>query len=563
MRQSPPEPFDFLTPTIEPKQKEHGSGTRNSLDFCAQRDETLAQMLDQPEEHDQPETLDQLPPFDESPSGSMSPVGMWWPIIGASVVITCLSIAVSVAQVCRTYPHDPWESIIIADAYRYSVGMPVYTNPQAETGHATHMYGPLLIYAVGLIFKWKGVNVVAAHLVPQAATIWVIAALAVIYFRRLPRVAQIAGVAILFSLNTRLHGLPTGLHTDMPALGFALLALILMFQAVEKGRWVCFPLALSSFCVAYLFKQTAAAFTIVPLLSLLLRRQWSPGTLLAVAAPLASIMGLIVALSIIAPNVHFYMITGVRRWPMRFDVLLASPLRFLSYYILLPIALCTIILIRPITFSEPKIRWLISAGFGTLPGGLLAYSKVGGAENSFLPSLMPLLVFSTLVIAAAWETTCAVFAWPGRASMFGWLIALVMMVDGIETSRDALSLFPEGNGDEHYPQVIEYVRRLKGRVLCPEDPTIPILALGQLGRSYWAENDTQQGASWLPPLQKEITRADYVVIINSPNKIIAINGQALSVLGFESTSWDGTDMGIYELWRKREAGEGNNGSSPN
>jgi hypothetical protein len=42
-----------------------------------------------------------------------------------------------------------------------------------------------------------------------------------------------------------------------------------------------------------------------------------------------------------------------------------------------------------------------------------------------------------------------------------------------------------------------------------------------------------------------------------------MNGQTLSGLGFERASWDGTDMGIYELWRKRETGEGNNGSSPN
>ena len=331
-----------------------------------------------------------------------------------------------------------------------------------------------------------------------------------------------------------------------------------MFQASEKGRWKCFPLALGSFCVAYLFKQTAAGFTIVPLLSLLLRRERSLRTWIAAAAPLASVMVLIVVLSIIAPNVHFYMITGVRRWPMRFDVLLGiSPLRFFSFYMLLPIALCTLVLIRPITFSDPKMRWLISAGVGTLPGCLLAYSKVGGAENSFLPALMPLLVLSTLVITAAWETTSAAFVWRGRASMFAWLIALVMMVDGLETSVDALHFFPEENGDEHYPQVVEYVRNLKGRVVCPDDPTIPIVALGQTGRSYWAESDSQYEGSW-GPLQNEIMGANYVVIISLPGKKIPLNGQHLSDLGFVRTTWDGYDydLGVYELWRKSETGQG-------
>jgi hypothetical protein len=217
---------------------------------------------------------------------------------------------------------------------------------------------------------------------------------------------------------------------------------------------------------------------------------------------------------------------------------------------------------RPISFSDPKLRWLISAGVSAVPGCLLAYSKDGGRENSFLPALMPLLVLSTLVIAAAWETTSAALAWPGRACMFGWLIALMMMADGIETSREAMSLFPEGNGDEHYPQVVAYVRKLKGRVLCPEDPTIPIVALGQTGRSYWAESDTQYEGTW-GPLKNEIMRADYVVIINSPNKIIALNGQTLTGLGFTRASWNDSDMGIYELWRKPETGEGKNGSSRN
>ena len=206
------------------------------------------------------------------------------------------SIAVSVAQMCQTYPHDPWESIIIADAYRASVGLPVYTNPEAETGHATHMYGPLMIYTIGQLFRLTGINLVAAHLVSLVATIWIIAALAVIYFRRLPWIATIAGVAMLMSLNVRLHGLFTRIHPDMPAMGFSILALILMFQAMEKRRWACLPLAVGSFCVAYLFKQNFAAFTIVPLLSLLLRREWSIGKLLAVAAPPAAIIGLIVAL---------------------------------------------------------------------------------------------------------------------------------------------------------------------------------------------------------------------------------------------------------------------------
>jgi hypothetical protein len=483
---------------------------------------------------------------------------VWWPVIGASVVIAAFSMAISVAQIYQTYPHDPWESIIIADAYRASVGLPVYTNPDTETGHATHIYGPLLIYTTGQLFRLTGINRIAAHLVPLVATIWVIAALAVIYFRRLPWIATIAGIAILMSLNIRFHGLFTQIHPDMPAMGFSILALILMFHAIEKRRWACLPLAVGSFCVAYLFKQSFAMFTIVPLLSLLLRREWSIGTLLAVAAPPAAIIGLIVALSVIAPNVHYHMIIAVSRFPIRFDVLAAVPLRFFGFYILLPVALSIMILIRPgINFTDPKMGWLIAACVAALPGGFLQYAKVGGGPGAFMPALMPLMVLSTLGIAAAWETTSASLMSPARARVFACLIALVMMVDGVETTRDALHLFVEGNGDQHYPQVVEYIRNLKGRVVCPDDPTIPIVAFGQTGRSYWAESDTHISIL-MPALASEISRADYVVVVNSQGT--KSNPDELRTLGFVPASWGGADMGIYDLWRKRQTVEGDNGT---
>lgn len=512
-------------------------------------------MLDPPQMLDQPQLLHQRD------SGSVNTMTVWLPVIGASVVIAAFGIAVSAAQISQPYPHDPWESIIIADAYRASAGLPVYTNPDSETGHATHIYGPLMIYTVGLLFKLTGINPVAAHVVPLIATIWIIAAGAAIYFRRIPWIARIAGVSMLIGLNVRLRGWFTQLHPDMPAMGFSVLALILMFQAMEKRRWACLPLALGSFCVAYLFKQTFAMFTIVPLLSLLLLGEWTIGTLLAVVAPPATVIGLIVALYIIAPHVHYHMITAVSRWPVRFDVLAALPLRFLGFYILLPVALSLMILIRPgIRFGDPKIRWLIAAGVGALPGGFLQYAKAGGGTSGFMPALIPLMVLSTLGIVAAWEATSASVISPARARAFACLIALVMMVDGVETSRESLRLFVDGHGDKHYPQVVEHVRKLEGRVVCPDDPTIPIVALGQTGRSYWAESDTHFAIP-MPGVYREISSADYVIVVNS--QVTKSDPDILRRLGFVPASWGGADMGVYELWRKRLPGEGDNGSRLN
>jgi hypothetical protein len=393
------------------------------------------------------------------------------------------------------------------------------------------------------------------------ATAWIITALAVIYFRRLPWIFAIAGVAMLMSFNLRSNTFFSQIKPDMPALGFALLALILTFQAMEKGRWACYPLALVSFCVAYLFKQTAAMFTLVPLVSLLLRQRWSLRDWLAVAAPPATIATLILALYIFAPNVHFHMITAVSRWTIQIERLVVSPLRFLSFSSLLPAALFMIILIRPgISLNDPESRWLVAVCVGLLPGSFLAWSKLGGGLNSFLPALLPLTVLSIVGIAGAWETVRANHISRACTHAFAWLIGLMMMANGIVTSRGELqALFFDGHGDGHYPQVVQYVSKLKGRVICPDDPTIPIRALGQTGRSSWAEYDTVVSQSVPHYFQTEIMSADYVIVVNSWG-LNLMTPDILRAANFEPAGWGGADMGVYSLWRNAQAGKAPNDS---
>jgi hypothetical protein len=213
------------------------------------------------------------------------------------------------------------------------------------------------------------------------------------------------------------------------------------------------------------------------------------------------------------------------------------------------------ILIRPgISLSDSKSRWLISACVGSLPGSFAAWSRLGAGLNAFFPALLPLTVLSIVGMAAAWETTRANLISRARTHAFAWLMALVMMVSALVTSSDALfALFVEGHGDEHYPQVVQYVRKLKGRVVCPDDPTIPILALGQTGRSSWAENDTVV-SPWMPTyLQTEIISADYVVVVNSSGVGSKyLTPDTLRAWNFEPAGWDGADMGMYTLWRKSQ-----------
>jgi hypothetical protein len=227
----------------------------------------------------------------------------------------------------------------------------------------------------------------------------------------------------------------------------------------------------------------------------------------------------------------------------------------LGFSALAPMALGLMILIRPgISFGDAKVRWLISTCIACLPGSFLAYAKTGGGLNSFFPSLIPLTVLSIIGIAAAWETMRPTMSAP-RTHMLAWLIALVTLVCAVEPSslgsKWLRELFFEGLGDRHYPQVVQYVRNLKGRVISPDDPTIPIIALGQTCRSSWAEIDTLESPYVPFHLQEEIMKADYVLIV--PFDREDVTPEMLRTWNFVPDGWGGASMGPYTLWRKKES----------
>jgi len=54
---------------------------------------------------------------------------------------------------------NPWEPAIAMEAMRLNAGLPLY-----ESGHATHMYGPLLTVALAGVFRVAGLNLLAARM---------------------------------------------------------------------------------------------------------------------------------------------------------------------------------------------------------------------------------------------------------------------------------------------------------------------------------------------------------------------------------------------------------------
>jgi hypothetical protein len=323
--------------------------------------------------------------------------------------------------------------------------------------------------------------------------------LSLIFFRKLPAVFAWTGVAMLLAINLRADGYFMQSRPDMEALLFALVALILMYRGFEKERYALFALGVLTLCVAYLFKQTAAMFAMVPLIKLILKRDGvTASELVMILAPPAAIVITIVAIRIAAPTVDFYMIEALTKWKIQ-------PARFgyavISFLALMPIIPAALLLGVATTRNDDaaassdagareQMLWLIAACIIATPASMLSFAKVGGVVNSYIPALLPLITLSTVLIARAW---CAIASHPApsiwTAYGFSALLAMIMLASAFGGSSDQLRAIITGptHGDEHYPRVIEYVSKLHGRVVCPDDPTIPIRALKQTGRSFWGE----------------------------------------------------------------------------
>ena len=497
----------------------------------------------------QPE--EQLAP---SSATSLTSLKIWWPVLLASLAIAGINIAAIVVRMPYKCPLDPWESIIVSDAYRASAGLAVYTTPMLD--HSTHIYGPLITYVTGFIFKFTGINFWVARSLSVIGAACIVLTMAVIFFRKLPAVFICAGVAMLLGINLRTDGYFMQARPDMEALAVALLALILMYHGFERNRYALYGLGVLMLCVAYLFKQTAAMFALVPLIKLVLKRDGvTAGELLMILAPPIAIGILIGVIRLAAPNVDYYMIEALARWPIQYARLAYTVCVFLAFMPIVPAALCLGLLWRrderELT-DRDRVLWLAAACIIATPASIVAFSKVGGVNNSYVPALFPLVTLSIILIARGWQTIIRTAHPPARrAQAFAWLLTFIMLASAFSGSSDQLrTMNSPAHGDAHYPQVVQYVSGLSGRVVCPDDPTIPIHALKQTGRSFWAENDATLADTMPQYLINEIRGADYLITVKSPwPKYLMISG--LNSIGFYEEGWSGADMGAYTLWRKR------------
>lgn len=189
----------------------------------------------------------------------------------------------------------------------------------------------------------------------------------------------------------------------------------------------------------------------------------------------------------------------------------------------------------------------LSALIPTAAAGALAAAKESGNVNSFL----------TPFCLVAFVVTLASAKWFHHANPHRWLalhlaMAASLVVD-LHSIPRTFRWAREGgvHGDDNYAAIVELARDLPGIVRCPDDPTIPLFAVRDPGRSLHAELDAVAQRILPEDMKYEIARADWIIRVHATWDAHLRRGAQetlLPTLGFECVD----RMGVYSVWKRMQ-----------
>ncbi len=257
------------------------------------------------------------------------------------------------------------------------------------------------------------------------------------------------------------------------------------------------------------------------------------------AIPPVVMTGVIVVLKLASPVVYHYMIevpggyaiiwrrVGKYLW----DCLLDSPLFLLVFGEWM-------VSDRGSERTDARARWLLAVLLVACPFSAVSRAKIGGWANSMLPGLLAITAFCALrmpkVLAYLERAGTPFKARLLHGSFVATLILMTTFPHFTYTNSPVVRVAPR---DDEYWKAVEFARLLPGRVVCPEDPTIPLYAKGYAGQNFFAERDARPTRGNWPtaipePTLAEISSADFVVDLTEHSS--HINDKLLAGLGFEA-----------------------------
>jgi hypothetical protein len=451
-------------------------------------------------------------------------------------------------------PKHPWDSIEIVEAWRSLEGMPVYElSPQ---GHATHMYGALYPWVQGKLLGSFGVNNLSGRAVSIVSALLLVTLLAAGMRTGATLWCLAVSWAIILGVNHRSEHYFADSRPDMTALLLGTAALFVVGYGCERRRGLPVVLGTVLLVTGFWFKQIVAVFAIVPLVVLLARRRWpSWQELIHAGLPPAAVAGTIVGLKFASPVIYHYMVEipggYAVNWPRAvkflWELLLDSPLFLVVFGEWL-------VSERRSSERDPRTRWLLAVLAVALPFSVVARAKVGGWANSLLPALLAMAAFAALRLPRIWARVEQAST-PVRARLAygGFLACVVLMTTFPHLTYENNVLVAALPRDREYWQAVTIARALRGKVVCPEDPTIPLHAKRDACRNLYAERDARpSGGTWpvgIPDsVLAEITAADFVVDVTDYAE--QLDEESLEDLGFELDSSVARQLEHYKVWRR-------------
>ena len=489
-------------------------------------------------------------------SASRTPWVCRAPLLVAAGLI-CLISAFNLARlVSAPAPRDPWEATEVIEAWRSLRGMPVYE--LKPDGHSTHVYGALVPWVQGEIFRLVGPNNVSGRILSLVSGLAVVALLALTMRGENTAWYLLVAGALILGSNNRSEQYFAENRPDMTALLFGAAGVLLIGLGQESRRWLLVVIGTACLVTGFFFKQTAFIFGAVPLAALVLRwRRPDRSEMILATLPLVVSVGVILALKIVNPTVYHYMIDVPKAFGLDWlravrcfwDLLIDSPL-FL------------VLLVECIVFDtksidrDPRLRWLFAVFAVAIPFSAITAGKVGGAPNSLLPALLAMTAFCALRLPRLFRGLSDLQSpFPIRL-LQGALLALLMLMSTfphMTRSRGWIAL--KNPWDHEYEKVVRLVEKLPGTVICPEDPTIPLYAKGYAGQNIFSEFDTHLvNGEWpaVPPATfvASCRTADYVVDVTEHWEDL-LEEDLLESLGFEPAPGVAPDMSCYRIWRRK------------
>lgn len=451
------------------------------------------------------------------------------------------------------YPLDWWESIYIMDAARAADGLPVYE--KFGEGHATHMYGPAGTYAIAAAYEMLGhPSIRMGRWMSLAAGGLATLLYLLVFVPRKRPFFLLVGTALVLSLHFRCMGLFTNTRPDITAYLLASIALVIAYLAHERDRLGWYWVSAGLIVLSFLFKQTYAVTALVPPIAILILRPTPLRKhLLTSLIPMAGMAVTAIVLKLAFPLVWFYAIYVPQQYRIFEERAgLGIDALFMHNPLFVVMAVLLIFVIGYQARRDRTITWLFVAMLIGAIMGIIAFAKQGGNYNSLLMAFGPMTAFCMLLLPKVMDVlTQRTIGFPARLAI---AIALALMLSttafSIPMSKRLATDHASNRGG--YSRTIALVRTLEGNVVCPEEPTITLLAKNTYEPSLEAELEAAWPKRILQPwITRYIETADWVITVSTADMTGRV-GPLMPGLGFVKV--DHPELGAeYTVWKRTVA----------